>query len=97
MYRVKVVSTFLKTGVPLSKIDDFRELLEDGGTRLADRKPMSDIVPFILNKERQRIKQEIEGLPVSVIFDGTTRLGEALAVILHFVDSSSITICQRLI
>lgn len=97
VYRVKVVSTFLKAGAPLSKIDDFRELLEDGGTRLAGRKPMSDIVPFILNEERQRIKQEIEGLPVSVIFDGTTRLGEALAVILRFVDSSSITICQRLI
>ena len=28
LYRVKVVSTFLKAGVPLAKIEQFRELLE---------------------------------------------------------------------
>ena len=29
VYRVKCVRTFLKAGVPLSKIDTFRELLEE--------------------------------------------------------------------
>jgi len=33
------------------------------------------------------VKQEIEGRDVSVVvFDGTTHLGEAMAVVLHFVD-----------
>ena len=29
-------------------------------------KPMSDLIPFIWTEERQQIKAEIEGLPVSV-------------------------------
>ncbi len=37
---------------------------------------MSDIVPFVLSQEQARIKLEISGKELSVIFDGTTRLGE---------------------
>ena len=40
--------------------------------------------------------EEISGKSVSVIFDGTSRLGEALAIIIRFVDSSW-SIQQRLI
>ena len=97
VYRVKVLRTFLKSGVPISKIDDFRPLFEESGYRLAGRKPMSDLIPFVLTEERRKIKAEIEGLPVAVIFDGTSRLGEALAVIIRFVDRSTLTIHQRLI
>ena len=97
IYRVKVLTTFLKTGVPINKIDDFRHLLEENSVRLAGRKPMSDLIPFILSEERAQIKAEIEGLHVAVIFDGTSRLGEALAIILRFVDRSSFTIHQRLV
>ena len=32
--RVTVLKTFLKPGVPLHKMDDFRELLEEEGYRL---------------------------------------------------------------
>ena len=35
LYRVKVVSNFLKAGVPITKITSFRPLLEEAG-----RKPM---------------------------------------------------------
>ena len=41
---------------------------------------------------------EIKGKSVSVIFDGTTRLGEALAIVVRFVsDSDDWKIEQRLI
>ena len=56
---------------------------------------MLDLVPFILDEERARIKKEIEGKFVSVIFDGTSRLGEVLAVVLRFFAES--TIQQRLV
>lgn len=36
-------------------------------------------------------------MPVAVIFDGSSRLGEALAIILCFVDRSTLTIHQRLV
>ena len=97
VYRVKVLCTFLKSGVPINKIDDFRDLLEEYAFRLAGRKPMSDLIPFILSEEKKQLKAEIDGLPVALIFDGTSRLGEALAIILRFVDRSSLKIHQRLV
>ena len=97
IYRVKVLTTFLRTGVPINKIDEFRDLLEENSVRLDGRKPMFDLIPFVLNEERRQIKAEIVGLPVAVIFDGTSRLGEALAIILRFVDRSTLTIHQRLV
>ena len=38
VYRVKVVTTFLKAGIPLNKIDCFRDLLEEHAYRLTDRR-----------------------------------------------------------
>ena len=48
---------------------------------------MLDMVPFTLAQESDQVKKEIEGKCVSVIFDGKSRLGEVLAVVLRFVDS----------
>lgn len=57
---------------------------------------MSDLVPFILMEEQAKIKQEVEGKDVSVIFDSTNRLGEAMAVVICFV-SDEWEIEQRLL
>lgn len=96
VFRVKVVKCFLRAGVPLNKLDCFRDLLEEGAFRLSDRRFLSDLIPFIFKQEQSLIKEEIVGKPVSIIFDGTTRLGEALAIVLRFVDDS-FTIQQRLV
>ncbi len=48
---------------------------------------MSDLVPFILSQEVDQLKTEMNGCPVLVIFDGTTRLGEAMAIVVWFVDA----------
>ena len=96
VHRINVVSTFLRAGVPLSKIDVFRPVLEDGRYRLAGRRTMSDLIPFIHQEEVKKIKSEIEGRKVSVIFDGTTRLGEAMVIIVRFIDSEW-AIQQRLV
>ena len=91
----KVVSTFLKAGIPLAKTDLLRELLDEHAYSLSDRRGMSDLIPFILVEEQHKIKAELQGRKVSVIFDGTTRLGEALVIILRFVDDFMIK--QRLV
>lgn len=96
VYRIKVVTAFLKAGVPLSKIDSFRELLEENAYRLTDRRNMHDYVPFILKDEENRIRQEIDGKQLSIIFDGTSRLGEALAIVVRFVNDD-LSIHQRLV
>ena len=63
----------------------FRNLLEENAYRLTDRHYMSDLIPFILQQEQHCIQNEISGKDVSVIFDGTTRLGEALAIVLQYI------------
>ena len=82
--------------MPLTKIEHFRELLEDHAYRLTDRRNMHDYVPFILQQEEKCIYDEITGKVLSVVFDGTARLGEALAIILRFV-SDDWVIQQRLV
>ena len=96
-YRVKVVSSFLKAGVPLSKLYLFRDLLEENCYRLASRHPMSDVIHFILSEEKHRIKDEIAGKDVLVIFDGTSQLGEALTIVVRIVNSSMWCIEQRIV
>ena len=96
VFHVKVVSSFLKAAVPLSKLDSFREIFEESAYCLGDRRNMSDLVPFIHKHEQAMICDEIKGRHISIIFDGTTRLGEALAVVIHFV-SDDWSLLQRLV
>lgn len=96
VYCIKVVQTFLSAGVPLNKLSDFRELLEENAYKLTDRYHMSDIIPFILSQEQVKIKDEISGRPLSITFDGTTIFGGIFAVIVCFIDSE-VSIQQRLI
>ena len=96
VYRVKGLTAFLRAAVSLSNLEFFREFLEGGAYRLSDRRHMSDLIPFVLRQEQAKIKEEIEGKHVAVIFDGITYLGEALAIVLRFV-SEDFEIKQRLI
>ena len=83
IYQIKIVTAFMCAGVPLSEIELFRDLLEENGYRLGGRRTMSDLIPFIHKDEQARIKQEIQGKKVSVIFDGATRLGESVKLHVH--------------
>uniref|UniRef100_A0A1X7T5Y0 Uncharacterized protein n=1 Tax=Amphimedon queenslandica TaxID=400682 RepID=A0A1X7T5Y0_AMPQE len=84
VYRVKFCTTFLRAGIPVSKIDKFRDILDENGLRLAGSKPKSDLIPFMLSEEVQGLKSELTDKPTSVIFEGTCRLGEALAIIVLY-------------
>lgn len=85
VYRIKVVQAFLRARVPLNKMDAFRDILEENAYRLTDRRNMYDYIPFILKEEETRIRKDIDGRCLSVILDGTSRMGEALAIILRYV------------
>ena len=91
-----MVRNFLSAGVALNKIPLFRELLEENGLRLTDRRRMSDLVPFILSQEKEILKSDLAGKCLSITFDGTTRLGEVFVIVVHFVDPDW-CIYQRLI
>ena len=80
----------------LQKMDVFRELLEESGYCLTSVPNMRQLIPFVRQEEEETIKGEISGSNISVIFDGTTRLGEALAIVVRFV-TADWDIKQRLV
>ena len=57
-------AAILKAGVP------FSSLLKEFGYRLVGRRPMSDLIPFILGEKKQQIWHEIDDKDVSVILMG---------------------------
>ena len=81
-----MLKTFLKAGVPLGKLDAFRELLEENAFRLCDTSNMRELIPFVRKQEQENLIEEIKGNFVSVIFDGTTHVCEAMVVLLRFID-----------
>ena len=102
-YRLEVVSEFLKAGIPLVKIDMLRSLLEKYSYRLTGSSKLGQYVSMTLKQEIERIKQELEmsgqvGMrrDLSVIFDGGTRQGEAIAIIGCLLDNGR-NIIQRLV
>ena len=82
-----MVTALLKAGIPLSKLDVLHEILEENALHLTDRSHMLDLIPFVHSQKVNLIKADIANRSVSVVFDGTTRLGEAMAIVLHFVDN----------
>ena len=52
VFRIEVVETFLKAGVPLSKISKFRSLLEKHATRLAE--PHCTCPPYTAHTGREK-------------------------------------------
>ena len=95
-YRVTVMESFVREGIPLSKVNDLWDLLEGNSLRLCYASHLSEYIPLILQEEKRTLKEEIAGKFVSVIFDGTTRLGEAIAIVLRYVDEK-LEIHQRLV
>ena len=79
------MQAFLKSGTPLNRMKYFRDLFEEAGFPLTSSTHMSQLIPFVLEEEYKSISKEILGKELSIIFDGTTRDGEALAVLTRFV------------
>ena len=64
-------------------MEHFREIFEESAYCLTDRRHVFDLVPFIQKQELAKLRKEIDGKEVSVIFDGTTYLVEALAIVIR--------------
>ena len=82
------MKTFLQAGVPLSKLDGFKEILEENGYQLCTRRYLFDLIPFIQNEEVAQVKREINGKFLGVVFDGTMHTSEALAIVIRFLSDS---------
>ena len=86
VHRVNVVTVLLKAGIPLSKLDILRDVLEENAYSLSDSSHLRRLIPFILQNEVKKIKGEIAGKKVAIIFDGTTHVCEAFVIVLRYID-----------
>ena len=64
VFRVKIVSAFMMAGVPLEKIECFREILEETSVRLSSCTNLRQLVPFVHQQEQDSIKKQISGKQV---------------------------------
>ena len=88
LFWFEVVAGLLSGGILLSNADVLHPIFEKYGHRLISATNLAKLIPAVLENEREKIKSELELEDIkeaSVIFDGTARLGEALAVIIRYL------------
>jgi hypothetical protein len=72
LFRFEVVESFLSGGIALAKVDALRPLLEKYGHRLTNRAHLSELIPAVLENEKDKLKKELKDVKeASVIFDGS--------------------------
>ena len=98
LYRYELVESALFAGVTVSKVDTMRPFVEKYGHRLTRRAHFSELVPVILHREKETLNEKLKSKKeVSVIFDGTAHLGEALANVVRFFQEDLYKPTQHLI
>ena len=66
-----------------------RPLIEEGSPRLTFSTHLSSLIPFLINNEKNRLKSELESAShLTVVFDGSTGLREAFAVVVRYMSST---------
>ena len=51
VFRVKIITAFLKAGVAINKIDCFRSILEESSNRLTSGSHMAELIPVVFQEE----------------------------------------------
>lgn len=90
VFRYNVVESFLASGTPLERLHFFRDLLEGHGKlSLTDTSHLKAYIPKIESREVMKVKEELQqSVFFTIMFDGTTRLGEAINVVGRFCTES---------
>lgn len=89
VFRYRVVQSFLLSGTPFSRLPYFLPVLERMGNTLEDHSNLAaTYIPKIEQHEMDTVKGEVSSNFVGVSFDGTTRIGEAVAITGRFCNKN---------
>lgn len=61
-------------------------MLEENAYSLSDSSHLRHLIPFILQNEVKKIKEDIAGKNVAIIFDGTTHICEVFVIVIRYID-----------
>ena len=81
VHRIKVLTCFLKMGLPLNKIDCLCDLLKESSYQLSSSHHLAEIISIIRQQEVEKVRSEVDGKNVDMVFDGTTQVCEAMVII----------------
>ena len=97
VFRWRVVESMMFAGIPLQKIDLLRHLFEREGHPLSDSTHLRRLfIPQIEEREIKRVVRDVIDQHFAFIFDGTTRLGEAVNMVTRSI-TDDFTIQMRLV
>lgn len=95
-YRYRITESFLAAGIELTKADLLRPLLQRANFSSTHSSHLRSFVPLIEKHEVGRVSEELRGQLISVAYDGTRRIGEAINITARFC-SIEFTLATRLI
>ena len=97
VYRYRAVEAFMFAGCDLAKVKYLRKFMHRSEHSLTDDSHLRPFIPKVEAKELQTIKSEMGAVFYSVVFDGTTRRGEAIAMTGRWCNADFTALSKRLI
>ena len=88
-FRQDLVATAMELGIPLAKVasEQFRNfLLRHSNHRVPSRQILAAATSSIRDGARNLVLEALKGKYFSIAFDGCSRMGEILAIVVRFID-----------
>lgn len=84
-FRYSVVRTLLGCGIPLEKLDSgLGALLSRSGNSVPKSCGLRQYIPLVLEAEEMALLEDISGQWLCWVYDGMTRVGEAIALLVRY-------------
>lgn len=96
VFRMRTVEAFLASGTPMNRLNFFRPVIERAGYSITDVSHMRSYIPKVEAFEFAELKREVHNEFLSVSFDGTSRLGEAVNITGKWCDTDFWLRCRLL-
>ena len=68
VFRFELTESFLTAGISLSKIDDLRPFLQKHCHRRTASGHLSELIPSVLEKEKEKVKGELQNVEEYPLF-----------------------------